>query len=48
MEKHFTLTDTEFEDQFQNGSLDPAIFTHEAIDFGIQFEGDFREIFIIE
>ena len=30
MEKHFTLTDTEFETQFQNCSLDPAIFTHEA------------------
>ncbi len=25
-----------------------AIFTHEAIDFGIQFEGHFREIFVIE
>jgi len=30
MEKHFTLTDTEFETQFQSCSLDPAIFTHEA------------------
>lgn len=30
MEKHFTLTDTEFETQFQSCSLDTAIFTHEA------------------
>lgn len=30
MEKHFKLTDTEFERQFSNGSLDPATFSHEA------------------
>ncbi|MEO8110092.1 MAG: hypothetical protein ABI594_08675 [Ginsengibacter sp.] len=30
MEQHFTLTDNEFEKQFQNCLLDPAIFTHEA------------------
>ena len=30
MEPHFTLTDTEFEVQFENCTLDPAIFTHEA------------------
>jgi hypothetical protein len=30
MEKHFTLSDTEFETQFQSCSLHPAIFTHEA------------------
>lgn len=30
MEKHFNLTDTEFEEQFENGSLDPALFSHEA------------------
>lgn len=30
MEKHFTLADNEFEKQFQNCVLDPAIFTHEA------------------
>lgn len=30
MEKHFNLTDTEFEEQFENGSLDPALFCHEA------------------
>lgn len=30
MERHFTLTDIEFEKQFQSCSLDPAIFTNEA------------------
>ena len=30
MEQHYTLTDNEFEKQFQTSSLDPAIFTHEA------------------
>ena len=30
MEKHHTLTDTEFERQFANCTLDPALFSHEA------------------
>lgn len=30
MEKHFNLTDLEFEDQFENCSLDPGLFSHEA------------------
>lgn len=30
MEKHYTLTDSEFEQQFAAAVLDPAIFTHEA------------------
>jgi hypothetical protein len=30
MEKHFELTDIEFERQFSACSLDPAIFSHEA------------------
>lgn len=30
MEQHFTLTDTEFEQQFQDCTLSPALFTHEA------------------
>lgn len=30
MEQHFNLTDQEFEQQFKNCSLDPAIFSHEA------------------
>ena len=30
MEKHFELSDTGFELQFCNGTMDPAIFTHEA------------------
>ena len=30
MEKHFTLTDNEFEKQFRSCLLDSAIFTHEA------------------
>ena len=29
-EHHFKLSDTEFEISFENGILDPAIFTHEA------------------
>jgi len=30
MEKHFDLTDPEFEKQFADGSLDPTLFSHEA------------------
>ena len=30
MEKHFELTDREFELQFQEAKLDPSIFSHEA------------------
>lgn len=30
MEKHFLLTDEDFEKQFINASLDPEIFSHEA------------------
>ncbi len=30
MEKHFELTDTEFEAQFANCALDPSLFSHEA------------------
>jgi len=30
MEKHFELTDTEFENQFSTCTLDSSIFTHEA------------------
>ena len=30
MEAHTLLSDTTFEKQFQEGSLDPALFTHEA------------------
>lgn len=30
MEAHFELSDQEFEDQFKNCTLNPAIFTHEA------------------
>ncbi|NAS11241.1 hypothetical protein [Poritiphilus flavus] len=30
MEKHFELTDQEFERQFESCELDPAIFSHEA------------------
>ena len=30
MEKHFNLTDTEFERQFEHCELDPSIFSHEA------------------
>lgn len=30
MEPHFSLTDAEFERVFETGSLDPALFTHEA------------------
>ena len=30
MEKHYRLSDTEFEKQFINCQLDPSIFTHEA------------------
>jgi len=30
MEKHAELTDDQFEEQFFNGSLDPAVFSHEA------------------
>ena len=30
MEKHFNLTDLEFESQFENCTLDPALFSHEA------------------
>ena len=30
MEKHFNLTDSEFEAQFNNCELDPSDFTHEA------------------
>jgi len=30
MEQHFNLTDTEFEQQFENCTLNPEIFSHEA------------------
>lgn len=30
MEKHFNLTDSEFEKQFENCELDPSEFSHEA------------------
>lgn len=30
MEKHFTLTDEQFELQFQDATLEPQLFTHEA------------------
>lgn len=30
MEEHFSLSDTEFEQQFNNCVLNPAIFSHEA------------------
>ena len=30
MEKHQELSDNQFEEQFSNASLDPAIFSHEA------------------
>ncbi len=30
MEIHFSITDTEFEKQFENCSLDPELFSHEA------------------
>ncbi|GAB5527240.1 MAG: hypothetical protein Roseis2KO_51120 [Roseivirga sp.] len=30
MEKHFELTDREFETQFENLTLNPALFSHEA------------------
>lgn len=30
MEQHYTLTDSEFEQQFASASLDPAVFSHEA------------------
>ena len=30
MEQHFTLTDAAFEEQFATGSLNPALFSHEA------------------
>jgi hypothetical protein len=30
MERHFELTDYEFEEKFSSFSLDPAIFSHEA------------------
>ena len=30
MEKHFELANGEFEEQFANCTLDPALFTHEA------------------
>jgi hypothetical protein len=30
METHFSLTDIEFEQQFEKGNLNPAIFSHEA------------------
>lgn len=30
MERHFTLTDEEFEKQFREGLLNAALFTHEA------------------
>ncbi|MPR35120.1 hypothetical protein [Salmonirosea aquatica] len=30
MEHHFNLSDREFAQQFENCSLDPALFTHEA------------------
>jgi hypothetical protein len=29
-EAHFQLTDAEFENQFERGTLDPALFNHEA------------------
>ncbi len=30
MEKHFDLSDREFEDRFANGTFDPTLFSHEA------------------
>ncbi len=30
MQAHYTLSDAEFEQQFEAGALDPALFTHEA------------------
>lgn len=30
METHFKLTDTQFEEQFRNATLHPALFNHEA------------------
>ena len=30
MEKHYQLTDQQFEQQFKNCTLDPSLFTHEA------------------
>ena len=30
MENHFKLSDSEFEEQFENCKLDPSIFSHEA------------------
>lgn len=30
MENHYSLTDSEFEQQFVAATLDPAVFTHEA------------------
>ncbi len=30
MKTHQSLTDSEFEEQFSDGSLDPVLFTHEA------------------
>lgn len=30
METHYSFTDAEFERLFETGSLDPALFTHEA------------------
>jgi hypothetical protein len=29
-ELHFSLTDIEFENQFENGTLKPELFSHEA------------------
>lgn len=30
MEKHFSLSDTDFVDQFENATLQPELFSHEA------------------
>ena len=30
MQNHLVLTDEQFEQQFQNGTLNPSLFTHEA------------------
>ena len=30
MEQHYNLTDFEFEQQFENGTLNPVMFSHEA------------------
>lgn len=30
MEKHYLLNDSEFETQFENASMDPVLFSHEA------------------